>query len=171
MGKAKIVYRDWIVEYGADPRLVKREPAQDTPVIPNTEIVRVVREALEKLPPFQKELIERYYFLGSSCMELSGDYDLKISEVQAYLGQAVKSLKKSLNSFVRKKFGLVTNRIPDCPVCSSPFRESIDRLILARKPNETWKNIIRILKRDFGVFINTPQVLIGHKKYHMKREV
>jgi hypothetical protein len=171
MGKAKIVYRDWIVRYGADPCLVRREPAQVDPVVANAEIVRAVRAALEKLPPFQKELIERYYFLGSSCIELASDCNLKVSEVQAYLGQAVKSLKKSLNSFVRKKFGLVTDRIRDCPVCSSPFRESIDRLILARKPNETWKNIIRILKRDFGVFINTPQVLIGHKKYHMKREV
>lgn len=168
MGKAKIIYQNWIAEIGADPHKIREVMSSDSPGLPDDEIVRAVQKALKKLPPFQRELIERYYFDGCSCEELSRDYDFRIREIRAYLRQAIKSLKKSLNPFVKGRFGLQTDRIADCPICTSPFREEIEKLIIGRNPRETWKNVMKILRQDYGLDIKAPQTLISHKKYHIK---
>jgi len=170
MGRAKIVYQNWIVELGTDPSVQRGTLPPDDPIIPNGEIIRAVRRALDKLPPFQKELIEDYYFRGISVADLAADRKIKPSEIQSYLREAIKSLKGSLDSFVRRKFGIRSRKSRECPICNSEHRDEINRLIIDRNPRETWKNVIKTLKRDFGIVIKTPQVLIGHRKYHIKKE-
>ncbi len=171
MGTPRIIYQNWIVENGADPNKVRRAAPQDDPVIPNAEIVKAVRLALKKLPPLQKELVERFYFVGLTIEEISGSLDLSVRDVQAFLRDAVRSLKRSLTSFVEKKFGVAAAKVAGCPLCASSFRDEIDRLISAHKPRQTWSRIIKTLRIEYGIHIIAPQILISHKKYHIRKEI
>ena len=171
MGTPRIIYQNWIVENGADPRKVRCVFPQDDRNIPNAEIIKAVRGALKKLPPLQKELVERFYFEGSTIEEISNALDLSVRDVEAFLRDAVRSLKRSLNGFVEKKFGIIAAKVASCPLCASPFREEIDRLIVAHKPRETWSKIIKTLRIEYGIHIIAPQILKSHKKYHIRKEI
>ncbi len=170
MGTPRIIYQNWIVENGADPRKVRHEIPGDDRIIPNDEIIKAVRQALKRLPPLQKELVERFYFEGHTIEDISCSLDISIRDVRAFLRDAVRSLKRSLNGFVEKKFGIVAAKVASCPLCASPFREEIDRLIAAHKPRETWSKIIKTLRIQYGIHIIAPQILISHKKYHIRKE-
>jgi hypothetical protein len=56
---------------------------------------------------------------------------------------------------------------PGCQLCNHKRIDDINNLIRSRNKRQTWKQIIRILRDDFGLALSTIQCLISHEKYHM----
>ncbi len=167
MAKGKIIYQNWIVEIGLDPGQIGKIEILSDKVLPNPKIVAAVREAISKLSLSEREFIERYYFQGQSYREISSDCGRKLSRIEGLHRQALARLKKNLAGFTRQQFGIESDIGRNCLICRSADRQKIDRLIMNKNERETWKKIIKILKTKFNILIKTPQVLIGHQKYHM----
>jgi hypothetical protein len=166
MSPRKLTYQNWIVEIGFDPgRKGGISVGGDSPR--NERIIAAVREAIARLSPLEQEFIERHYFCGQSCASIASALDRKEKRIETIHRQAVIKLRKYLAGFVRKQFRIDVEIGPHCPICNSSRKAEIDRLIKNKKKEETWKKIIKMLKKDYSVIIRTPQVLIGHQKYHM----
>jgi len=171
MPKPRLLYRDWIVELGRDPRLIELNRYSHIPDPPNGKIIEAVRSALAKLSPDERQFIELFYFRGCSLKETARVLNRKVTRIQGLRNRAVAKLKRELASFVKFEFGIETKIGKTCPLCKSKRRKEIDRLILSRGKRETWRRIIKTLKTEYGINITTPQILIGHRKYHITRGV
>ena len=167
MSRRKIVYQNWIVDIGFAPGRTAFILFEDSPSEPNPEIIAAVKEALANLTPQEREFIERFYFHGQSYLRIADDLGKKPRRVEGLHRRAVNKLKKFLAEFVREKFGVESAVNADCIICNSPYRKEIDAMINAKKDEETWKKIIGILDKHYGIKIKSPQILIGHKKYHL----
>jgi len=169
MCKPRLLYQDWIVELGRDPHLIELNRFNNVPEPVNVRIIDAVRSALKRLSSAEREFIELYYFRGCSLREIAAILHKRATRMPGLHRRALNKLKRELASFVREEFGIDTATGMNCLLCNSPHRMEIDRLILAKPERETWKRIIRILKNEFNIEITTPQILIGHLKYHIKR--
>jgi hypothetical protein len=167
VSRRKIVYQNWIADIGFELGRTWLEQSPSEPSEPNPEIIEAVREAIDMLSPIEREFVDRYYFRGQTYMQIAVDLAKKPSRIEGIHRRAMGKLKKQLAAFAEEKFGIETQVGADCVICNSPFRKEIDAMINAKKEEETWKNIISILKARYGIEIKTPQVLIGHKKYHL----
>jgi len=192
MSGNRVVYQNWIVEIGYDPARLKEGKNWDDPLLESisldepsamtisseetrraveeresSEAIRCnVRKALEKLSVQEREFISQFYFMGKSYREISGQSGRPIHKLEALHKRAVKKLKKQLGTFVQERFGVAVNVREDCLICQSPFVAEINRLIEKRDKSSTWKSIIKTLRERYGLKITSPQVLIGHEKYH-----
>nr|MBN2278393.1 hypothetical protein [candidate division Zixibacteria bacterium] len=166
MSGKRLVYCDWIVKIGVDPRHRYSLPYLNNNIQPNERVVRAVREALEHLSPLEREFIERYYFKGESYRKIALALNRRFGRMESLHRRTVGRLRKLLARFVKTEFDLENKIKAECPLCISPYRVEIDALIESKTKEETWKNIIRILKEKYGIIIQTPQILIGHHKYH-----
>ncbi|UCD93809.1 MAG: sigma-70 family RNA polymerase sigma factor [Candidatus Zixiibacteriota bacterium] len=167
MSRRKIIYQNWIVDIGFAPGRTAFILFEDNPSEPNREIIAAVREAIEELSPLEKEFVERFYFHGQSYLKIADELGKRPRRIEGIHRRAISKLKKSLAEFVREKFDVETTVDTDCIICNSTFRKEIDAMIDAKKDEETWKNIIGALKKRYGIKIKSPQVLIGHEKYHL----
>lgn len=170
MGQGRVIYQNWIVDVGADPSKKYSADYTDPQTQPNRGIIEAVREALKELPPLQRRFVEQYFYMGRPHNEISRIMGLDIATIEGIHRQAIKSLKIHLSPFVKDNFNVNCHTANVCPICSSSDRREIDLLIKSKKKEETWKKIIRCLKEEFDIEIKTPQVLIGHQKYHMSKE-
>ena len=164
----RVIFQDWIVERGHDPSRPV-EPVDldlDSPADPARPIRDSVQAALARLPERDREVVERFYFMGQGYRELASQTGQSCYRLEALHRRAIRQLKKGLRRFVRDRYGIYSKPHNDCPICRSPDRAEIDRLIARRDPEGTWRPIIRSLRNDFNITISTPQVLIGHEKYH-----
>lgn len=192
MSGNRVVYQNWIVEIGFDPSKPKTKENWDNPLLEfisldepsalaitdeevrrvieerkNTETTRhTVREALERLSVQEREFITQFYFMGKSYREISDQSGRPIYKLEALHKRAVKKLKKELSAFVQERFGIEVNVGGDCPICRSPHVSEINQLIAEHDKTSTWKPIIKTLQDRYGLKIASPQVLIGHEKYH-----
>ena len=112
--------------------------------------------------------IIHFYYMGESYREISEKTGRAIYKLTALHNRSIKKLKNRLAVFVRERFGVKNKKIGKCPVCDSEYRGEIDEIIANRDKKATWKPVIKLLKDRYGLVINTPQVLIGHTKYHCK---
>jgi hypothetical protein len=137
------------------------------------EIILMVGEAIKKLLPIERQFVACFYFEGKSYKEISVILNKDIRKLERIHNQALAKLKMLLYDYVKARFKL---NIPkktalkmhsQCIICKSPFRQELDKLIQAKKEEETYKSLIRIFKEKYGLHIKTPQVIIGHKKKHM----
>ena len=131
-------------------------------------IRRRVGEAMAGLTEEEKEFVERFYYIGQGYRKISEKSGRSVYKLEAVHKRALRKLKKTLTPLVRELFDCETEGAKeyDCPLCRSPFRKEIDRLINGRDPEGTWRPIIRALKEKYGIKIKTPQILVGHEKYH-----
>jgi Sigma-70, region 4 len=166
--KRKIVYRNWIVEVGADPKHREILLSDNAGPPYNQRIIRAVRAALSSLTAPEKEFVERYYFQGETCTQIAEALGQPLNRVEGLQRRVVAKLKKELREFVRKEFDLEIPREKDCPLCASPFRAEIDNLIRAKRKEETWRGIIGVLRSKYRLAVKGPQVLIGHRNCHIK---
>ncbi|GAF80823.1 unnamed protein product [marine sediment metagenome] len=192
MSGNRVVYQNWIVEIGFDPAQLKAiENWNDPPLesisldepsacaISDEESQRVieerektseirsrVRKALERLSVQEREFIAQFYFMGRSYREISEQSGRPIHKLEALHKRAVKKLKNELGGFVRERFGVETGSDADCLICRSPHLAEINRLISRRDKTTTWKPIIKTLRNKYGLKVSSPQMLIGHEKYH-----
>jgi hypothetical protein len=192
MSGNRVVYQNWIVEMGFDPAQLRTIENREDPLqesisldepsacaISDEESQRVieerekaseirsrVREALERVSVQEQEFIVQFYFMGKSYREISEQSGRPIYKLEALHKRAVKKLKKELGGFVRERFGVETESDADCLICRSPHVAEINRLISQRDKTATWRPIIKILRDKYGLKVSSPQVLIGHEKYH-----
>ena len=100
--------------------------------------------------------------------EISDLLGRKEYKLDAMHGRVLKILRKKLSSFVAEEFGVCERVNPNCIICCHPEREAIEEILRQKKPEDTFRPIYRELKCKFDLKISTPQILIGHMKYHMK---
>ncbi len=188
MGSNRIVYQNWIVDLGHDPDLAPEAAGSGLDVISlddlirqagdvardarpeasarRDEIIRAVREALEKLGEDEREFIERFYFVGQSYRRIAEKSGRAIYKLEAVHKRALKRLRKELRPTVERLFQLRPQACRRCVICRSPYREQIDELIRNKEPTATWRGVMREIYHRYGLKITTPQILIGHQKYH-----
>lgn len=188
MGK-RLTYQNWIVKLGRDPDDLRLneipEPAQKlfTPLekLSNgpefgpkavssdqrqERIIEAVREGLSQLDENEREFLILFHFMGRSYRQIAESSGREIYRLEALHLRALKQLRALLARFVEEEFDIRSENHPDCPICASPDRDEIDQLIDQKKAEETWSGTIRQIKDRFGIRIKTPQVLIGHKRFH-----
>ena len=176
MSGSRLVYQNWIVELGGCPDQVRAEAGKAGQVVSPGQLAREkerqemirgeVADALSTLTDDEKEFIERFYYCGQTYGEISERSGRAIHKLEAIHKRALRKLKKRLQPLVARLYGSEPAHKENCVICDSPFRPQIDRLISSRRQSETWKNVIRIIRSEYGIRIGTPQTLIGHKKYH-----
>jgi hypothetical protein len=133
-------------------------------------IREAVRQELGKLPDFEREFIDLYWFQGRPTSEIARLLGKKQYKLEGLKRRILRKLKNRLTGFVREEFRLSDDKRGKCPICSHSELGKINNELRAKKPHETWRRLIRLLKIDYGVDIKTPQVIIGHLKYHIREE-
>ena len=134
-------------------------------------IIARVREEIEKLDADERDLIEKYWYEGKTMSEIARGKGRPTCKLESFYKQVMRKLKNRLRKFVEMEFKIVSEPEENlCPICSHPCLKEIDDLLVTRRPEETLSRFIRILKLDYGIVIKTPQVILGHLKYHRKEK-
>ena len=167
MSKRKVVYQNWIVELGFDPLIIGTLNKEQINIDESEKIEKAVREALNELDEEEKELIVHYYFMGKTYTEISEKSNREIFKLSALHKRAVKKLRNKLSKFVEKYYGIKSETNADCQICNHSNNTEINRLIFERDKTKTWKPILKILREKYSINLKTPQLLIGHEKYHI----
>ncbi|UCC45016.1 MAG: sigma-70 family RNA polymerase sigma factor [Candidatus Zixiibacteriota bacterium] len=176
----KVVCLDWVVEMGRGPRTDRngsRKYLDETAKSPEEiqgearrqEFIQAeVREALASLVEDEREFVELFHFSGLSYAEISEKSGRPVYRLEALHKRALKKLRRELAPLVEKLYDFEPDgsSTRECIICNSPFRPEIDLLIKYKEDSETWRGIIRELRKKYGIRIRTPQTLIGHQKYH-----
>jgi len=167
MSRARIIYRDWIVDLGHDPALNWQEVAgRDDGQ--NQKRVFAVNRALMELTEDESGFIRCYYFMGMGYRDIAESTGRRIDRLERMHRNILRKLKTRLSFLIgserdyRGDYG-----DPGCPLCRHPRYYEINELIKSKKETETWRPIIKMLRTEFGIRIQSPQRLIGHRKYHM----
>ncbi len=132
-----------------------------------------VREAVGKLSSLEGQFVEYFYFECKSYRDISLILNKKIHKLERIHRRALAKLKMLLSDYVKTRFKLDLPEEADldtrsqCMICKSPFRRELDKLIKAKKKEQTYRSLIGIFKEKYGLEIKTPQVIIGHKNKHM----
>lgn len=172
MSNNRIVYQNWIVDLGRDPSR-KKSPEMTLEEAENTALLRVrVQEALQCLGNEEKELIEQFYYMGRSYREISECSGRAVYRLEAMHKQALRKLHNELRYFILDRFHIDKTdegNINKCPICNSPYRNDIDKLISQRDPTVTWKPVMCRLRKEYNIDIRAPQILISHERYHIQR--
>lgn len=163
MSSNRIVYRDWIVELGRDPAL---PPATEDQKHRQLLVENAVEQALKRLSEDEREFIQRFHYMGQTYREISESTGRALHRLEALHRRAVRRLRKELAPLVKELYGVDGAKPAECVICRSEFRAEIDRLIAARDTARTWRPVIRQIRDRYGLKISTPQILIGHEKYH-----
>lgn len=163
---AKTIYQDWIVEIGCDPdHRVDIAVCHDAPA-PDENLVAEVNRALNTLTALEQDFIHLYYFSGRTLLQTARQCRISYSRAGYIHNQVIRKLRKELAAFVRDRFDITVRIDENCPICNSRYKDRINDLIRKKRKEDTWREIIGILKRRYGLVIKTPQILIGHQKYH-----
>ena len=188
MAKNKLIYQNWLVEIGYDPRLkseffeqfeqlsleelfdsgfdILSSDQHNQPVGLKENIVKAVQSALEQLDDEEREFIIRFHFMGESYAEMIEQTNRKLYKLSALHKRALKKLKRHLKRFVLKQFNIKDDTPVVCPICNSDDLININRLLKERDKKSTLRPVIKELKEKYNIKINSPQIIIGHEKYH-----
>jgi len=134
-------------------------------------IKKAVREAVGQLTPEQQEFVQLYWFEGESLKRIAGLWGSNRYRMNAFKNRIIKKLKKDLAGFVSREFGIKSTVKQNCPICASENSRHINSLLSGKKPSETYGRYIRLINQRFHLDIKTPQVIIGHLKYHVREEL
>ena len=157
----KLAFLDWIYEVA---RKGVFGPHEKSDV--QKEIIGKVRDAVDKLSPVERDFVQMYWFEGRSLRELLELLGRRLHNLDGINRRILRKLKRILSEYVAVRFGIIEQNNSDCIICNHPDRREIDLLLIAKKPDETYRPIYRQLRSRFGLRISTPQILIGHIKYH-----
>lgn len=175
MSKRRLIYNNWIAETGAAGRSARAWSRPDDlsgdnlpeDIQRRRELEDAVRRAVESLPPDNRELIIRYYFMGESLGHISEVSGRRKSKLVALLRRTHRMLKKRLIGPLGKGCRIPHNPAETCPVCRCADRAEINLLIKNRDPARTWRPVMAALRQRYGLQVRAPQVLISHEKYHL----
>lgn len=167
MSQKRIAYQNWIVDLGREPG----KPAKDTTEQPSIDrsqsLIQAVRAAIKKLSSDEREFIHLYYYRGMSCSQISEQSYRSQYRLESLHRTALKKLRPLLAGFVAERYNIIVEPATDCPICLSPFRPEIDRILARRDRRDTYRPVIGTLQERFGVSIVSPHIIIGHEKYHL----
>ncbi len=166
MSRERIVYQNWIVELGRDPTTTWDEQSR-SPDGYNLKIINAVNRALSLLDEDEVSFIRAFYIQGLTCRQISVETERAIYKLESLHRGALKKLRKSLHHLLGEKYHIPEPDNHICPLCAHPRSDEINRLLKSKTDQETWKPIIRILRRRYGIVLSTTQILVGHHKYHM----
>ncbi|HUV31921.1 MAG TPA: hypothetical protein VMY05_12660 [Acidobacteriota bacterium] len=178
MAGNRVIYQNWIADTGRGRRRDRSgsrsglddrtlTPAQAAADRERRDLIgREVARALLALTDDEREFIERFYFAGQSYASVRESSGRDVHKLEALHKRALRKLRKELAPLVARLYHLHRAPEADCVICNSPFRPQIDLLIRYRDKSGTWKDIIGTLRSRYGIRIGTPQILIGHEKYH-----
>ena len=169
MSSVRVVYYNWIFDIGTGPALKHRYRIPRAPEV-SERLIRTVRDAISTLSPREREFVYRYYYNGESNRKIAIEMGMTAGRLDRLHRRILNRLKVVLADFVMKKYNLTVEIGADCPICQSAYRDDINRLILAKPPEATWRGVIQTIRDEYGLKITSPQVLIGHQKYHIKKE-
>lgn len=160
----KLQLRNWIYLTPGNPLWQGGEPTR-AEFQQQDEIAAMVRDAISQLGDTERLVIEKHYFEGKSYSQIAEECGRSAARIIHLHGRALRSLQKLLAKFARDRYGIETVG-KTCIICRSPFRHRIDALIARKKPSDTYRDIIRKLKLEYGIAVTSPQTIIGHRKYH-----
>lgn len=161
----KVMHYDWIYQTLREGLWQTIEPSER-----QLRIIAAVRRELDGLTEFEREFVELFWFEGRSIAAISTLTGKPVYKLEGLCKRIIRKLKNRLSGFVESEFGLKHSVGSQCLICKHPRRDEIDRMILAKKPHQTYSSIIKTLKQDYGIIIKTPQIIIGHKKYHIRED-
>jgi hypothetical protein len=187
MAGNRIIYQNWIAESGVDPARQRaasveaesrasleemiengfdfsRESSQCTDQIDSLR--DAVRRALDELEEDEREFVARFHFMGESYRQISESSGRAIHKLESLHKRAVRKLKRILAPLMVTRFEVKLADHLICPLCDSEDAEAIDLLIAGRDPHQTWRPVIGELKQKYNIVVRSPQLLIGHEKYH-----
>jgi len=171
--RSRIRYLNWATElYDCLDEEIERtalaEPCDEgNQEVAHEQTNQRVREAIGKLSPLERKFIEYFYFEYKSYQEISQILNKKIHKLERIHYRALDKLKMLLSNYVKTRFKLHLTEETSCMICKSPFRKELDKLIRAKKKEETYKRLMKVFHGKYGLEVKTPQVIIGHKKKHM----
>ena len=163
----RVSYQNWIADIGFNPVDINNIMLEYRPVKPNRKIISAVQQALGKLTSREREIIMRYYFEGESLDHIAVAIGKQVNQVATIHRRAVNKLKRFLAIFVKNEFGIKNELTKNCPLCNSVDKNEINKIIKTKKEEETWRRTILELKKKYRIIIKSPQILIGHQKYHI----
>ncbi|UCD63884.1 MAG: sigma-70 family RNA polymerase sigma factor [Candidatus Zixiibacteriota bacterium] len=168
----RLIFHNWLAENGTGRRGYdagdgRRSEDENRRL---QHIRDAVRRAVDCLPLEYRELVVRYHFMGESYQDIAARSGRKSYKLAAMHRRAFRRLRKLLALLVVEQYSISPPSTGCCPVCTSPRRRDADRLIAQRDPAATWRPIIAALRRRFEIKVRSPQVLIGHEKYHMSQK-
>ena len=190
MNKKRIIYQNWITDIGHDPSKDFNNDSPDnlnfmemigmnTGSLFNKQLLekqkkigrlkKAVKNALEKLQVNEREFIVLFYYMGKTYREISEKSNKEIYRLEAVHKRALKKLKKELAGFVAREYGLKTESNNKCIICQSDFCNQINEIISKRDKRKTWKPVLEEIELKFSLKIKSPQILIGHEKYHINK--
>ena len=144
------------------------EVPEEKPVPCNENVEKEIRRALEKLTEMEREIVERFFFLGQKQGKIGAGLGLSEFRVKTVLLKAKRKLKNFLAHFVRKKYGVIVKE-PICPICLSKKRKRIEKLLKTKTKEEGWKRILRQLREKHQIRTNS-RSLQRHLSEHMPPE-
>lgn len=130
-------------------------------------VIAAVQSEIAKLTELEQEFIRMYWFEGMSTAQISDLLGKKVYKLEGMSRRIQRKLKNRLSEFVSREFDVESGSSKKCLICSSQYRAQIDQMLKSKKPEQTYKHIIKTLKNDFGITVKTPQIIIGHQKYHI----
>ena len=131
------------------------------------ELEEKVAKALDKLDNVEREFIRCFYFDCLSYNQTSQILNKTKDRLERIHRSALEKLKTCLKDYVSQRYKIKVPSVKKCLICSHPSRKELEELIRAKKPEETWKKILRAFKEKYNLEIKTPQILINHQKKHM----
>jgi hypothetical protein len=133
------------------------------------EIIRKeVRRAVAKLDCHQREFVECFYFMGETYEQIQKRLGKERYKLERIHQQALERLRFLLADFVEAHFGFKVERANRCPICSHPKKEKIERILERKRPEESWRPIMKILRKEFGLESTAVQTVIAHLRKHMQ---
>ena len=168
MSNNRVIYQNWIAEMGLNPTQIRKffdTVAGEAPS--DSEVDFEVRRAIESLGEEEMEFVIRFYFMGQSYFEISEKFGKAVYKLESLQKRAIKKLKWRLQSFMKETYGIKSKPGKPCALCRSPHRDAINKVIAEKKEKSTWKPVMKEIHRQFGIKIGSPQVVIGHLKYHI----
>ena len=142
--------------------------SQEKPSIRREIIRREVRKAVARLPYHQREFIECFYFMGETYEQIEKRLGKERYKLERIHHQALERLRFLLADFVEAHFGIKVERANRCPICSHPEREKIERILERKRPEESWRPAMKILRTEFELKLSTVQTVIAHLRKHMR---
>lgn len=174
MSNNRLQYQNWIVELGVDPIQLARLGSNDLSTeISQTDseqvelINQVVRKAMTSLDDDEHELIIRFHFMGETYVKISELTNREIYKLAAIHKRAVKKLKAKLTSFVKESYNIDSEEINTCLICNHEEVIKINLIISQRDKRKTWREVLKVLRNEYNLKLSTPQIIMGHEKYHM----
>lgn len=168
MGKERIIYRNWIVDLGYDPGHPPDIFAGTVGY--NNTIIGAVGDAIEKLRDDEAGFIRRFYFQGETYRTIAADTGRTLYSLEALHNRAVKRLRAVLAPVLSLPENDKSGAEQTCPICRHKNAPQINALIRNRDKRQTWRPIIRTLKEKYNLRVSTPQLLIGHARYHIMED-